>query len=895
MLRKPAFLMCLVVQMAFVGGVYAQCSCTPGQTVTITGAETCAAPMSIACHYIIQSTGSVTGADGSTLNGSNATIEVNGGSFHCTGRFNLGQGGDGYIYMNGGTFTVDGTWKFPDDDGGVHRMWINGGIVHSGDIEFRGDRDGIIYVGAGILRVTTVGTDYYDPANWVAQGWLQPAEGYDQIIIENKGSYTEITAVILYCRVQFAAEASSAPESVSPAALMVTLSNAEPGQTYTVDYAATGGTATGGGVDYTLAPGTLTFLPGQTSRTISFGITNDGLPENDETVIVELSNPGGAGLLLGQTKMHTYIILDSRPGVGFEAAASSGLENVTTVNIPVSLSATLGATATVNYAVTGGTAASGADYTLLGSGTLQFSPGVTTQYVPLSIVDDTFKEIPDETIELTLSNPSANVKLTAAVQHTYTIINDDQGVWWNGLTWFYSNYSRGPYVNEQGQLEWFPEKGGQYVTRLPDMPLSQVGQKVQLTYFYMSDGKDDCPPDSCYNCIYCDDDITCIAGTSDFRFGLFQADGEYITADGFDTSSSIFAGYKGYNWRFGPHLQAYPTRWVDCTGEVHKTGNFAKKPQSSSNLMTINEGLEDYIPGFELPPGEWSLLTISLERLSSSSVKMLITLNDTTYTWTDASSSEQPTKIDVFGVHMRNGRPYYRLVLDTLWPQPASNPSPMDGAENVDPGVVLDWQAGGYVVSHDVYLGTNFDDVNDADTSSSVYKGRQDLEVTTYDPPEPLEGGRTYCWRIDEINRDDREKGAVWSFTVQGFIGVDDMEDYDEYTLYDTWVDGVENGTGSWIMLVSAPACLVHGGVKSIWFDYNNNFEGYAKYSEIYRKFADPCDWTAPGTKILTLYFYGDPGNDASQQLYAGLEDGRGAASYAGVKYGDMNDVTEAE
>jgi hypothetical protein len=82
--------------------------------------------------------------------------------------------------------------------------------------------------------------------------------------------------------------------------------------------------------------------------------------------------------------------------------------------------------------------------------------------------------------------------------------------------------------------------------------------------------------------------------------------------------------------------------------------------------MTRNDGLMEYIPGFELPPGEWSLWTISIERTSSSSVRLSITLNGRTYTDTDGDGSEQPQKIDVFGIHMRNGRNYNRLVLDTV-------------------------------------------------------------------------------------------------------------------------------------------------------------------------------------------------------------------------------------
>jgi formylglycine-generating enzyme required for sulfatase activity len=133
------------------------------------------------------------------LNGSGAQIIVNGGDFLINGRFNVGQGSDGYITMNGGTFTVTGTFKFPDDDGGVHRMYLNDGIMHSGDIQLYWNRDAIIYVAAGILRLddVTPGSDEYDPAEWVEQEALLSADGYDAIVIEYvpAGPYTEVRAV----------------------------------------------------------------------------------------------------------------------------------------------------------------------------------------------------------------------------------------------------------------------------------------------------------------------------------------------------------------------------------------------------------------------------------------------------------------------------------------------------------------------------------------------------------------------------------------------------------------------------------------------------------------------------------------------------------------------------
>ncbi|HUW18620.1 MAG TPA: SUMF1/EgtB/PvdO family nonheme iron enzyme [Sedimentisphaerales bacterium] len=193
MYRRFVFFVCAVSLLAVAAGVSAQCTVAQGEIITVFGAETCGT-MYVAGTLIVDSTGSITGGYGSTLNGPSARIFVNGGSFRINGRFNVGQTSDGYIFLNGGTFTVTGTFKFPDDAGGVHRIYLNNGIMHSNDIELRGDRDAIIYVGGGKLRLNVVGSNYYDPFVWMAQGWLQPAQGYEGLVIEYvpAGGYTEI-------------------------------------------------------------------------------------------------------------------------------------------------------------------------------------------------------------------------------------------------------------------------------------------------------------------------------------------------------------------------------------------------------------------------------------------------------------------------------------------------------------------------------------------------------------------------------------------------------------------------------------------------------------------------------------------------------------------------------
>ena len=221
--------------------------------------------------------------------------------------------------------------------------------------------------------------------------------------------------------VQFGQASSSGAESTTAVSIPVTLS-ASSSQTVTVDYAVTGGSATGSGTDYTLAAGQLTFTAGVTSQNVPLTINNDTLDENDETIVITLSSPSNA--TLGANTTHTYTILDddAAPTVQFSAAYSSGSEATTSVNLAVTISAASGKTVTVNYAATGGTATNGTDYTISGT-QVTFSPGVTSQNVPITVVNDATPES-NETIIVTLSGPT-NATLGTNTTQTYTINDND--------------------------------------------------------------------------------------------------------------------------------------------------------------------------------------------------------------------------------------------------------------------------------------------------------------------------------------------------------------------------------------------------------------------------------------------------------------------------------------
>ncbi|MDD5064507.1 MAG: LamG domain-containing protein [Phycisphaerae bacterium] len=102
------------------------------------------------------------------------------------------------------------------------------------------------------------------------------------------------------------------------------------------------------------------------------------------------------------------------------------------------------------------------------------------------------------------------------------------------------------------------------------------------------------------------------------------------------------------------------------------------------------------------------------------------------------------------------------LYQEGLGPK-AYDPNPVNGATDVDVNTALSWSPGGYAISHDVYLGINYNNVNNADTTSAEYKGNYD--VNTFDPCG-LGPMTTYYWRIDEKSSSSTTKGDVWSFTT---------------------------------------------------------------------------------------------------------------------------------
>src|SRR5436190_9487829 len=222
---------------------------------------------------------------------------------------------------------------------------------------------------------------------------------------------------------QFDSATYSVGEGEGSATITVTRTGSTTGVS-AVQYATSNGTATAP-ADYTAKSGTLTFNAGETTKTFTIPIVNDTLAENDETVNLTLSNPTGGAL--GETAAAVLTIVDNDTAgtLQFGQANYSVTEGTASVTITVIRTDGTASKVTVNYATSNGTATAGSDYTAK-SGTLSFAAGQTSKTFTIPIINDTLHES-DETVNLTLSNPTGGATLGTPDTAVLTIIDNDSG------------------------------------------------------------------------------------------------------------------------------------------------------------------------------------------------------------------------------------------------------------------------------------------------------------------------------------------------------------------------------------------------------------------------------------------------------------------------------------
>jgi hypothetical protein len=249
-----------------------------------------------------------------------------------------------------------------------------------------------------------------------------------------------------------------------------------------------------------------------------------------------------------------------------------------------------------------------------------------------------------------------------------------------------------------------------------------------------------------------------------------------------------------------------------------------------------------------------------------------------------------------------------RQIIPQGWlqlPFQASCMYPANGAADVPQAPMLRWIPGDKAASQEIYFGQDKDAVTAATTPTASLAA----DETTYDPGT-LEWGKTYYWRVDEVNAAEADspwKSVTWSFTTAAFLIVDDFESYANDSpnrVFQTWIDGwgfsadeffpdgnAGNGTGAMIGYDPGlgnvmETSIVHGGFQSMPFDYNNVDLPY--YSEGIRTWNTAQNWTVNGMNTLTIHVQGQASNGPAV-LYVTLKDSTGKTAtvrrVGGVEY----------
>ncbi|MCP4261395.1 MAG: hypothetical protein GY774_28420 [Planctomycetes bacterium] len=223
--------------------------------------------------------------------------------------------------------------------------------------------------------------------------------------------------------------------------------------------------------------------------------------------------------------------------------------------------------------------------------------------------------------------------------------------------------------------------------------------------------------------------------------------------------------------RFGVHIRiddAGSNAFIDIYAPP---GSFFRHASSEDGSWP---GWVDIV-GSNMIPGRYNNLV-----LEKQGTDFTVTLNDKAVgTLTNASfTSIQRVLISSDAAAGTSGSLHIDNVqIGTVIPQIARNPQPANHAMHLDTWVTLTWEPGDSVISHDVYIGENFDDVETATRDSGLFRGNQTSAsyiagLPGYAYPGGLVPGKTYYWRIDEVTETEPHspwKGEVWSFWIHTF------------------------------------------------------------------------------------------------------------------------------
>jgi hypothetical protein len=247
---------------------------------------------------------------------------------------------------------------------------------------------------------------------------------------------------------------------------------------------------------------------------------------------------------------------------------------------------------------------------------------------------------------------------------------------------------------------------------------------------------------------------------------------QVVYDEGGTTRGVVIYVHEGLGYVGGWNLSDYTPEW---------TGTFLSYPIASNQWMSVAAVLRDSGPAQEDDKFEMWVNGQFIDigpggQLQSRS-------NDCAIGYANSQSKYHDG-------NLTGGGGYFEGIVDELWifnqaltevelsqwsgkPWPtAFSPSPSDGSMTSDTWTNISWSPGAFAVSHDVYIGDNFEDV-DSGAEGTFIGNQAATELIVGFPgfpmPEGLTPGVTYYWRVDEVNEAEPNspwKGDVWSFSV---------------------------------------------------------------------------------------------------------------------------------
>ncbi len=302
--------------------------------------------------------------------------------------------------------------------------------------------------------------------------------------------------------------------------------------------------------------------------------------------------------------------------------------------------------------------------------------------------------------------------------------------------------------------------------------------------------------------------------------------------------------------------------------------------------MLLGFGLKDVTVEYSQDGSTWTML--GQRQLAQATARPDYAANTTIEFGGAAARYVRLTVLSGWGVLGQYGLSEVRFL---YIPAQARYPEPVDVAAEVNINAELAWRSGREAATHEVFLDTD---------PNAVATGTVPVATTEQAAfmPEGLAFGSTYYWKVNEVNQAEAVpswEGSVWSFTVQEFATIDDFEAYNDgdNVIYETWLDGWVNDTGSTVGYFDAPFAemgIVHGGRQSMPLFYENADSPF--YSEAERTWSVAQDWSVGEADSLRLYVYGAVDNEPDT-LYVRVEDSGGHAATVRHENADVLAVAE--